>query len=307
MRKISVVIPLYNEEENIHELYRRLSAALNRGFADFEHELLFVDDGSRDKTFALVQEIKQKDPNVKALQFSRNFGHHIAVTAGIDFATGDYVVMMDGDLQDQPEEIIKLYNKLQEGYEVVYGRRVNKQFSATKKVLSNLFNLLIKKLIDEDIVINSTIFRIMTKDVAENIRQLREQNRYIVGIIGWVGFNHVHQDVEHGERYAGQSKYNLNKQFKLAFDAIYSFSSYFLKLIVKLGLLLVLASVIMIIYVLYKTLIVKSTVEGWSSIMISVLLVGGLQIIVLGVIGEYIGRIYKEAKGRPLYVIKKSI
>lgn len=307
MRKISVVIPLYNEEENIHELHRRLSAALNKDFADLEHEILFVDDGSRDNTFKLVQELKEKDPNVKAIQFSRNFGHHIAVTAGIDFATGDYVVMMDGDLQDQPEEIIKLYNKLQEGYEVVYGRRVNKQFSATKKMLSNLFNMFIKKLIDEDIVINSTIFRIMTKDVAENIRQLREQNRYIVGIIGWVGFNHVHQDVAHGERYAGQSKYNLSKQFKLAFDAIYSFSSYFLKLIVKLGLLLVLASLVMIVYVLYKTLIVKSTVQGWSSIMISVLLVGGLQIIVLGVIGEYIGRIYKEAKGRPLYVIKKSI
>src|SRR3989338_2716520 len=235
MEKISVIIPLYNEADNIAELHRRLKDALQKDFATFDYEIIFVDDGSSDAIESLLLNLHTQDPKVKVLQFSRNFGHHIAITAGLDYASGDYVVMMDGDLQDQPEEIIKLYRQLKSGYDVVYGERVQKKFSLFRRILSGLFNFLIKRFIDEPIVINSTIFRIMTKQVVESIRLLRERNRYIVGIIGWVGFKHAGVPVEHGKRYKGESKYNLSRQLALAWNAIFSFSSYPLKWIIRLG------------------------------------------------------------------------
>jgi len=270
MKKISFVIPVYNEEENIAEIYRRLKQALANDFRDFEYEIIFIDDGSQDRSIEVLEGLHNQDSNVKAIQFSRNFGHHIAITAGLDAANGDFVVMMDGDLQDQPEEILKLYNKLREGYDVVYAERANNKFGLIKRVLSRLFNWLIKKLIDEPIVINGTIFRIMTRQTVESIRLLREQNRYIVGIVGWVGFRP-------------------------------------LRLIVRTGLFFVFISFLVGAFIIYKKLFYGVPVLGWSSLISAVLIMGGIQIIILGVIGEYVGRNYIETKNRPLYIVKRYL
>jgi len=307
MKKISFVIPVYNEEKNIIELYKRLKKVATNDFKEFEYEIIFVDDGSIDQSGRLLEDLHNQDGSIKVVQFSRNFGHHIAITAGLDMAEGDFVVMMDGDLQDKPEEILRLYDKLQEGYDVVYAERMNKKFSIINRVSSLLFNSLIRRLIDEPIIINSTIFRIMTKQVAENIKLLRERNRYVVGIIGWVGFNHTAQKVEHDKRYAGKSKYSISKRFSLALSAIFSFSNYPLKIIIKIGLSLVLVSFLIGTYIIYKRIFYDVSVLGWSSLIVAVLVIGGIQIMVLGVIGEYVGRNYVEMKNRPMYIVKKYL
>ncbi len=307
MAKISIVVPVYNEEENIHELYSRLTSALKKDFADFEYELIFIDDGSRDSSVEKLEKLHQENNRVKIIEFSRNFGHHIAITAGLDHADGDFVVMMDGDLQDQPEEIIKLYRKLEAGHDVVYAERVNKQFNPFRKFCSAGFNWVIKRLIREKIVINSTIFRIMRKDVVMAIRKVKEQNRYVIGIIGWVGFNHAPQPVAHAKRHKGKSKYNFSKQITLALNAIFSFSDYPLRLIVKIGFAFVFFSVILTSYQIYLKFSYGVPVLGWTSLISAILIVGGVQIILLGVIGAYLGRNYMETKGRPLYVVRRVV
>ncbi|MBU3964453.1 glycosyltransferase family 2 protein [Patescibacteria group bacterium] len=305
--KISFIIPIYNESGNIPELYRRLKKAIESDFRDFDYEIIFVDDGSNDNSFDLIEGLHNQNTKVKAIKFSRNFGHHIAITAGLDIAVGDFVVMMDGDLQDQPEEIIKLWNKLQQGYDVVYAQRKNKKFGYFKKVTSKLFNFLIKKLIDEDIEINSSIFRIMTKEVVEKIKELRESNRYIIGLIGWVGFKHIAQEVEHGERFKGKGKYDINRQFKLALNAIFSFSTIPIKIITRIGLLFILFSLFLAIYILIKKFIYCSIIAGLTYAILLIFFVGGIQIIAIGIIGEYIVRTYAEARRRPLYIIKDKL
>ncbi|HBS47682.1 TPA: glycosyltransferase [Candidatus Dependentiae bacterium] len=305
--KISVVIPVYNEEENIFELYERLKKVLIQDFSSFTHEILYVDDGSFDKTLNVIKELQLKDSDIKILQLSRNFGHHVAISAGLDNAEGDFIVTMDGDLQDQPEELIKLYNKLQEGYDVVFGDRQNKKFSYSKILLSKIFISLIQLLIAEKIVINSHVFRIMRKDVVDKVKECRETNRYVIGLIGWVGFKHSSISVEHGKRFKGETKYNFGKLVKLALDAIFSFSNYPLRLVVYLGLGIVFLSFILIFYVFFKKIVYGVAAVGWTSLIASIFFIGGIQIFVLGLIGEYIGRIYMETKRRPLYVVKNFI
>lgn len=302
--KLSIIIPIYNEEEIIPELHRRLLNALNKDFPKWKYEVILIDDGSKDDSFKLLKKIHIKNKNFKVIQFSRNFGHHLALSAGLDLATGDYIVFMDGDLQDRPEEIRNLYKKLREGYDVVYAERVNKKFGKLKKINSWIFNRLIRFLVNEDIVINSTIFRIITKDVGDEVKKLRETNRYIIGIIGWVGFKTASQNVKHDARFAGKTKYNLTKQIDLALNAVFSFTNYPIRLIIKIGLLVVLISIFLIIFALARKLIFGTAFIGWTSILITILAIGGFQIISLGIIGEYIGRIYMETKKRPLYIQK---
>lgn len=305
--KLSIVVPVCNEAEVVETLYKRLVKAVKKDFKNWRYEIIFIDDGSSDATFSVVKNLHTKDRNVKAVQFSRNFGHHIAITAGLDQASGDYIVMMDGDLQDQPEEIIKLYRKLQDGYDVVYAVRKNKQHGFLKRFFSSLFNMLISKLIRERIVINSTIFRIITKQVNGSIKTLRESNRYVIGIIGWVGYKHGFQEVIHGARHKGKTKYNFRKQLDLALNAILSFSDYPLRLIIKVGFFFVFLSICMIGYILIKKIIYNTPVVGWSSLITSVFALGGIQIIILGIIGEYIGRNYMENKNRPLYIVRNIL
>ena len=306
--KISFVIPIFNEEENIPELYTRLVNSIKKDFSDFDYEIILVNDGSTDSSQKQLEALHQKDNKVKVIEFSRNFGHHIAITAGLDYAEGDYVVMMDGDLQDQPEEVIKLYDLLKSGkFDIVYGHRAHNKFGFFKRFFSKMFNVIFKFLLNESFVISNTIFQIMTKQVVENIRDLREQNRFIVGIIGWLGFSQGVQAVEHAKRYKGKTKYSFSKQVGLALNAIFSFSDYLLKLINKIGFSFILFSVGLITYALYKKIVFDSPVSGWTSLIISIFLIGGIQLIVLGIMGEYIGRTYMEIKKRPLYIVRKKI
>lgn len=304
MKLISVVIPLYNESELLPVLYKRLISSLLKDFKNFKWEIVFVDDGSHDDTLAVLKNIKKNDRSIKIISFSRNFGHHIAITAGIDYSSGDFVVMMDGDLQDRPEDIILLYRRLTEGNDVVYAIRKNKQFGYFKKVSSNIFNWMIKSMITEPIIINSTIFRIMTKQVVNDLKCMRESNRYIIGLIGWLGYKHSGQLVTHEKRYCGKTKYNVWNQFQLAMNAIVSFTEYPLKLASRLGFGMVTLSTFLVIYVVLKKIIYNTPLLGWTSLFIAVLFFSGIQIIFLGVMGEYLGRNYLESKNRPLYFIK---
>lgn len=307
MQKISIVVPLFNEEEVVKELYRRIHKTLLADFDLFDWEIIFVDDGSTDKTLTELKALRHKNKKIKVLSFSRNFGHHIAITAGLDYATGDYIVMMDGDLQDRPEDIKLLFNKLNLGFDVVYGIRRDKQFGIFKKVTSNIFNALIKSMMRENIVINSTIFRIMTRNVANHVKELRENNRYIIGLIGWVGFKHAGQDVTHGKRYCGESKYNFIKQIELAINAIVSFTDYPLVLASRLGFFMVIISAILTFYILVKKIIFNTPIVGWTSLFVAILFFNGIQTIILGIIGEYLGRNYLESKRRSLYIIREKI
>jgi glycosyltransferase involved in cell wall biosynthesis len=305
MPKLSCVIPVFNEEGNILELYRRLKESVSRDFTGFEEEYIFVDDGSTDGSLERMRELHDQDRAVKIIEFSRNFGHHIAITAGLDHATGDYVVMMDSDLQDKPEEMIKLFRKLREGYDVVYGERANKKFPLMKRLSASVFIALLRYLVNEPIVMNSSIFRIMTRQVVENTRLLRERNRYIIGVVGWVGFKHAAQPVEHGERYAGESKYRFSHQIMLALNAALSYSTRALTLITRIGLLFVALALLLGIWIIYAKIMLGMPVTGWTSLLLAILAVGGIQIIMLGMIGAYIGRNYMEDKNRPLYIIRR--
>jgi glycosyltransferase involved in cell wall biosynthesis len=307
LKKISIVVPICNEAENISPLYIRLANSLRKDFRGFQYEIIMIDDGSLDNSLAEITKLRAKDKHVKLISFSRNFGHHIAITAGLDHASGDFIVMMDGDLQDKPEEIVNLYKQLKKGYDVVYAERKNKKFGLLKRLSSALFNKAIRFLINENIVINSTIFRIITKQVNESVRLLRERNRYIVGLFGWVGFKHTFCSVEHGRRVGGHTKYNFSKQLELAFSAITAFSDYPLKIASRVGLIMVSISFFLMIYVGIAKIIYKTPILGWTSLFTAIVLIGGVQIMILGVMGEYLGRNYLESKRRPLYIIKKQL
>ncbi|GIW61817.1 MAG: glycosyl transferase [Patescibacteria group bacterium] len=305
--KISLVIPVFNESEVITVLYSRIDKALKKDFPKFQREIIFIDDGSTDNTFNELKKLHKKDPSVKVIQLSRNFGHQIAISAGLDKTTGDIIVMMDGDLQDQPEEIIKLYKKLQEGYDVVYAIRKNKKFGFFKRFSSYLFNVLMRRLIKEKIVINSTIFRIATKQVIQEVRSLRESNRYLVGIIGWVGFNHAPQPVEHGKRYKGKTKYTLSQQLNLALDAIFAYSAYPLHFFLKVGGAILLLDFLFIVFIIFRKIAYNGLINPLEIFAAILVILGGMQIIILAIIGEYVGRLYIENKNRPLYIIKSEL
>ncbi len=305
-KKISIVIPVYCESAVIKMLTDRIIKALKKDFNKLDYEILFVDDGSSDSTFQIIEELHKDNKNIKAVGFSRNFGHHIALTAGIDYSTGDYVVIMDGDLQDLPEEIITLYNKLCEGYDIVYAQRINSSFNNYKKITSGLFDLILKKLIPANIQIEGRVFRIMKKDVVDNIKLLREQDRYIVGIIGWVGYKHIGIPIKHGRRPAGETKYSFTKSLSLSIDAILSFSLVplreFALFCFYLSLTILIIGTISII-----TFIVRSNFKIEFIAIYIIILLACFQLALLSLIGEYAGRIYFQGKKRPLYIVKSVL
>jgi dolichol-phosphate mannosyltransferase len=301
--KFSVVIPIYNEEENIPELYRRLTSVMEKLGT---YEIIMVDDGSNDESWELIKEFHEKDPRVKGISFSRNFGHHIAITAGLDHAQGEAVILMDGDLQDPPEEIPKLYEKFKEGYEVVYGIRKKREDSAFKKITSSMFLRMLKKISDVEINLESGIFRIMSKRCVEGMRSIREKSRFLIGLMSWVGFFQTGVEIERHKRHAGKSKYTLFKLFKLAWHGVTSFSYMPLQAATYFGFGVSAISFLMGIYMLYRKLFLGIPILGYASIIVSLFFLGGVILLVLGVIGEYIGRIYTEVQDRPLYVIKEE-
>lgn len=302
---LSVVVPIYFEQETIPEFYARTKAVLDGLKGQVDHELIYVNDGSTDKSLEMLTALAAADKNVKIINFSRNFGHQIAITAGIDAAKGDAVVVIDGDLQDPPETIVEMLAKWREGYKVVYGKRKSRKGeNAAKLFTAYIYYRLINMLSDVDLPLDSGDFRLMDRLVVDALKTINEENRYIRGIISWIGFPQTGVEYERDARYAGVTKYNYSKMFKFAFDGITSFSSKPLRLSSKFGFLITFFSFLLILWqVAVKILYPETSSSGWTSIIVLILFLGGVQLISIGILGEYIGRIYAEVKKRPLYII----
>lgn len=302
---LSVVVPMYYEEEVAEECHNRLTAVMLEN--NFNYELIFVNDGSTDKTPEILQSIAEKDPNSKVVNFSRNFGHQAAVTAGVQVAKGDAIVIIDADLQDPPELISDMVKLWQNGNDVVYAKRKKRKGETWFKLTTaKYFYKFLDSMSDTKIPQNTGDFRLIDKKVAEVFLQLPERNRFIRGMISWVGFKQVAIEYVRDERFAGETKYPLKKMIKFAKDGIIGFSSKPLKLITTLGLFSVLISFIILIYTLVSKILQADIEQGWTSIMVAISFFSGVQLLSLGIVGEYIARIYDETKGRPLYIIKNT-
>ena len=305
MPLLSVVIPCYNEEAVINETFKRLRVFCS-GLDNLNVELIFVDDGSQDATRQLIKNQAAKDSRIKLIGFARNFGHQIAVTAGIDSASGDAVVLIDADLQDPPEVVHEMIVKWRQGYDVVYGTRTHRPGeSIFKRATARLFYRLLNKLSDVPIPLDTGDFRLMSRNVVDALRSMPERDRFVRGMVSWVGFKQISLPYSRAERFAGESKYPLSKMLRFATDGILSFSTKPLQMSVGLGMLSAILSLVAILYALGLRLFTNIWVEGWTALMIAVLFLGGVQLICVGILGEYIGRIYNEVKQRPLYVVQE--
>lgn len=308
---LSLVIPVYNEEKTVPELIKRLHNLLRilkekRNFGKEDIEILFVNDGSRDGTFDILKKYCESEPGFFLLNLSRNYGHQLAITAGIDSARGDAVAVMDGDLQDPPEFVADLYGKMEEGYDVVYARRRKREGESLFKLLTaHVFYRILKKVTRFDIPIDTGDFRIMSRRVTDVLNSMREQHRYIRGLISWIGFKQTGLEYDRDERFDGETKFSVGKMLKFALDGITSFSSAPLKLSSYVGFASAFLGAIYAIYVIYLKLFTNNTIQGWTSLTIIVLVMGGVQLIALGMIGEYLSRVNDQSKNRPLYVIEK--
>ncbi|MFD3299096.1 glycosyltransferase family 2 protein [Aquipseudomonas alcaligenes] len=304
---LSVVVPCFNEQEVIDETIKRLGTFCEQ-VGDLDVELIFVDDGSRDKTRELLRVHAQRNPRIRVVGFARNFGHQIAVTAGIDAAHGDAVVLIDADLQDPPEVIHEMIGKWREGYDVVYGTRTERPGeSLFKRATATAFYRLLNKLSDVAIPFDTGDFRLMSRAVVDTLRAMPERDRFIRGMVSWVGFRQVALPYKRASRFAGESKYPLRKMLRFAIDGILSFSTKPLQIAIGFGMLSALLALAGIFYALFLRVFTSIWIEGWTAIMIAVLFLGGGQLICLGILGEYVGRIYNEIKRRPMYVVQEYI
>jgi dolichol-phosphate mannosyltransferase len=303
---LSVVVPCFNEDQVIDHTHRRLSAAVAAITPEFE--LIYVDDGSRDDTARKLRDIQAGDGHVRVIRLSRNFGHQIAVTAGVDYARGDAVVLIDADLQDPPEVIAEMVEKWREGYHVVYGRRAERAGETRFKLwTAHAFYRLIDWLSEVPIPLDTGDFRLMDRTVVEALKRMREKHRLLRAMTSWVGFRQAAVSYSRAERFAGESKYPLRKMLALALDGIVSFSTAPLKLVSLIGLTFSGLSLVGVVYALAMRLLTNNWVPGWTLIFIALLLIGGLQFLVTGVLGEYVGRIYSEAKDRPLFLVIEEL
>lgn len=301
----SVVIPIFNEEEIIPELWRRLSDILDR--LDSSSEVIFINDGSVDNSLELLKEINHKNQEVKIISFSRNFGHQCALSAGIDHTNGKAVILMDGDLQDSPEEIISFLQLWQQGYDVVYAIRKNRKEKWLKRLAFKSFYYIQKKLSGIVTPMDAGIFSLMDRKVILTLRQMPERNKYLSGLRAYAGFKQIGVYVERGPRYRGQPKVSVSKLFKLAFDGIFSFSTIPLKIATILGLVSAIISFIIGLIGLYVKFILGQEFLSWAYGLTTTFFMGGIQLLSLGIIGEYIGRIYDEVRQRPYYIIQEKI
>lgn len=303
---ISMVVPVFNEAEVIPEFYRRATAAL-AGLDGMDYELLFVDDGSHDSSFDQLEGFAVDDSHVRVLKFSRNFGHQIAITAGIDHARGDCIVVIDSDLQDPPELVSDMVDKWREGYDVVYAVREDRKGEGRLKLwTASVFYRLLERIVKIEIPVDVGDFRLMSRRAAVEFRRLREKDRFVRGLVSWLGFKQTGVKYHRAERFAGATKYPYSKMLKFALDGITSFSTVPLKLAMWLGYA---ASVFAFIYLasVFVQKLMGITVEGWATIMVAMLFLGGVQLICLGILGEYIGRIFNEIKPRPMYIVEEAI
>ena len=303
--ELSVIIPIYNEEENIRLLHQRLTKVLNAMGSSYE--LIFVNDGSVDQSMQMVMDLAKAENNIKFIDLSRNFGHQIAVMAGLDHAQGEASIIIDADLQDPPELIPEMVAKWKEGYEVVYAKRKSRKGeSAMKKWTAKLFYRILRKLTDFDIPVDVGDFRIIDQKIVEVLRNMPERSKYLRGQIAWVGFNQTYVTYNREERHAGETGYSIKKMLDLAMNAVTGFSEAPLRLVTYMGIMVTVFSLLTMMYTLISRLLTDSYVEGWASLMVSILFLGGVQMIAIGILGEYIGRIYRDIRQRPLYIIKDT-
>lgn len=305
--KLSIVIPCFNEEEVIGETVKQILF-----FADslsaLDVEIIFVDDGSKDETLGMLEVSAAADHRIKIISFSRNFGHQIAVTAGANAATGNAVVLIDADLQDPPDVIHRMIAKWQEGFDVVYGVRTERVGeSSFKSGSAKLFYRILNRLSSVAIPLDTGDFRLMDRRVVNVLASMPEQDRFVRGMVAWIGFKQCALPYKRGERFAGASKYPLQKMLRFSLDGILSFSAKPLQVAVGVGFACSAFSVLGIFYALFLRLFTSIWVEGWTALMIAILLIGGVQLICIGILGEYVGRIYTEAKRRPLYIVRKQV
>ncbi|GIW43734.1 MAG: glycosyl transferase [Candidatus Binatia bacterium] len=303
---LSLVVPMYNEEQIVPVFYRRAVAALEQTGVPFE--IVFVDDGSQDGTFAALRSLAQRDSRIRVVRFSRNFGHQTAVSAGLHYARGAAVAVIDGDLQDPPEFVPKLYEKLREGYEVVYAVRRSRKENAFKRAAYRLFYRLLQRLSYIDIPLDSGDFAIMDRRVVDELNRMPERNRFVRGIRAWVGFRQVGLEYDREPRFAGESKYSLSKLFKLAYDGLVSYSFVPLRMVTHFGFAVSAVAFGLILYLLVLRVVYgERLVTGWTSTVVVILFLGGIQLLSLGILGEYVGRIFDEVKRRPLYVVRETV
>lgn len=306
---LSVVVPIYFEEEVISEFHRRLHNAMASMRDHLDYEILYVNDGSTDNSLPLLHEIFQKDPDhIRIIDFSRNFGHQLAITAGIDHAKGDSVVLIDGDLQDPPEVICQMVEKWREGYEVVYGvRSKRKGETAFKLLTAKIFYRTLSSFSDVPLPVDAGDFRLIDRKVVNVLKNIREENRYIRGLISWLGFRQFGLLYNRDERFAGETKYTLRKMLRFAADGVTSFSDKPLMMAAYCGMFFSAMGFLGALWIILQTLIGNAeTAKGWASLAVMILFFGGFQMIFLGILGMYVGRIYREAKARPLYIVAQT-
>jgi glycosyltransferase involved in cell wall biosynthesis len=307
MRKklVSYIFPIYNEEDNIPVLYDALEALLSENL-QYRYELIFINDGSKDTSLELLVALQEQDPRVSVIDFSRNFGHQIAITAGLDASHGDAVIIMDSDLQDPPEVSLLLLQKWEEGYEVVYAQRRTRDDTPLKKLTAYWFYGILQKLADIEIPRDTGDFRLMDRKVVDALNCFKEHSRFMRGLVSYVGFSQIGVQFDRHKRNAGTSGYPLKKMLRFAADGIFGFSTAPLQFITRIGFGFSLLSFLGILYCIYLKLFVpQDAVQGWAFIVICILLIGGIQIITLGILGSYIGRIYIESQNRPLYIVRQ--
>ncbi len=303
----SIIIPVFNEEESLPRLFERLQIILDQ--LDGSCEVILIDDGSHDKSLSLMKQFHRQDSRFLAISFSRNFGHQMALTAGLDYARGRAIITMDADLQDPPELIYELVKKWQDGYELVYAvrrsRNVDQRF---KRYSAIAFYHVLRFLASIQAPVNSADFRLIDRKVLRSFQELREKNRYIRGLFSWLGYHQTEVYYDREPRYAGETKYPLIKMINLAFDAIISFSTLPLKLCITIGFTVSsLAFIYGIWNIVAKMFGIGTYVSGWASLAVLISFLGGIHIFLIGILGEYISRIYDEVRGRPLYVIREFV
>jgi polyisoprenyl-phosphate glycosyltransferase len=301
---ISVVIPIYNEEENLHELNDRIVKVMKQYKS---YEILYVNDGSSDYSKDIITAFCVSNPSIKLLSLSRNFGHQIAITAGLEYSSGNVVVVMDGDLQDPPEVLPTFFSKILEGYDVVYAIRKSRKEGLFKKMCYFIFYRILKIISETKIPLDSGDFSVMSRTVVNELKLMPERNRFIRGMRAWLGYKQIGVEYERDSRFSGNSKYTFKMLNKLAYDGIISSSRKPLSLILTFGMIITVTSFFAIVAIIYMKLFGGIMLEGWTSLIIVVLLMGGVQLTVLGIIGEYIGRIFDESKGRPNFLIEDTI
>lgn len=302
---LSLVIPIYNEEINLPALYARVSAMLDA--QPWQAEVILVNDGSRDRSLEIMRELAARDPRIHYITFSRNFGHQIAITAGLNLSSGEAVVVMDGDLQDPPELIPELYAKLREGYEVVYAKRRTRQGeSAIKLFTAKMFYRILASITSVNIPLDTGDFRIISRKVVKALKQMPEQNKFIRGQIAWIGYRQTFLEFDRSERAGGEPGYTYSKLIRLALDGITSFSDLPLRVATIGGFIVSGIAFLVMLYAVYARFFLHNYGVGWPSIMVSVLFLGGVQLMAVGVIGEYVASLSANARQRPLYIIEDT-